>query len=76
MSKELAIGETGIIDGVRVECKESAPTYENWLVGECSWYCGNGMDEHCVFSRRRTPCGHPCEDRADRTDVYFKRIEP
>lgn len=66
-SKELAIGEIGVIDGVRVEClKAPAPLIEGCL--KCAFYdilCDKLDENNSCYARHRS----------DHTDVYFKKME-
>lgn len=66
MSKELAIGEIGVIDGVKVQCVKRRKKYG--ACGECA------LDIACsMVYESISPCSK--EQRIDHTDVYFKKVE-
>lgn len=63
-NKELAVGEIGVIDGVKVQCVKDRHT--------------NGCHNLCAF--RKESCFHRASlcssrKRTDNTSVYFKKIE-
>lgn len=63
-TKELAVGEIGVIDGVKVQCVKD--------------HDSDGCRSVCVF--RKESCYYTaslCSSRrrTDHTDVYFKKVE-
>jgi len=69
----LELNEVGIIDGIRVQCLPIDETErDKWNDNEgcCGYY-------NCAF-RQNIVCAYPCclpRERADRRQVYFKKME-